>query len=81
MSTAHQRYHSDFKSEYLNGRLSEDIVKKIPRSTRQRWRQEEQKQFWMPVPIHHNVIDELTIKKLKAENKMLRAEVRAYSIW
>jgi transposase InsO family protein len=76
MATAHQ-YHSDLKSEYLNGKLTPDIVKTIPRSTRQRWRNKDNRSFWMPVPIEHNIEDGLKILKLTAENKRLKARIRA----
>ena len=76
MATA-KRYHSDLKSEYLHGKLPPDILKKIPRSTRQRWRQKEKRSFWMPVPIEHNVADGLKLLKLTADNRRLRAKIRA----
>jgi hypothetical protein len=74
MSVPHQRYHSDLKTEYLNGDLSPDIIKSIPRSTRQRWREQKEKTFWMPEPLEHNIIDGLTIRKLRAENKLLKVK-------
>ncbi len=77
MSTTHQRYHSDLKAEYLNGSLSPEITKSIPRSTRQRWREKSDKKFWTPVPVEHNIIDGLTIIKLKAENKRLKTKLKA----
>lgn len=77
MTIERQRYHSELKAEYVRGKLSPDIVKTIPRSTRQRWREKEKKSFWMPVPIEHNVSDGLKIRKLVAENKRLKAKVRA----
>ncbi|KAA5536166.1 hypothetical protein F0919_00405 [Taibaiella lutea] len=64
MPTIHQRYHSDFKAEYSQGRLPIDVIKKIPRSTRQRWSENEKKKIWMPVADQHNVVDELTIRIL-----------------
>lgn len=77
MSVSHQRYHSDLKTEYLNGDLSPDIVKSIPRSTRQRWREQKEKVFWMPAQVEHNVIDGLTIIKLRAENTRLKLKIKA----
>ena len=77
MSTTHQRYHSDFKAEYIKGKLPDNIVQRIPRSTRQRWRERGEKKFWMPMPDQHNVIDKLTIKNLIAENRRLKAKVKA----
>ncbi|KAA5536194.1 transposase family protein [Taibaiella lutea] len=77
MAHAQQRYHSDFKVQYCQGGLPPEMVKKIPRSTRQRWREKEEKKFWMPTPEQHNIIDELTIKKLQAENRQLKIKLKA----
>lgn len=77
MSPTNRRYPSEIKEEYIKGHLPFDIVKTIPRSTRKRWREQADKSFWMPIPVQHNISDQLTIRRLRAENMMLRKKIKA----
>ncbi|WP_448103968.1 integrase catalytic domain-containing protein [Pedobacter panaciterrae] len=77
MTTINRRYHSEIKEEYTKGQLPFDIVKTIPRSTRKRWREQADKAIWMPIPVQHNITDELTIRRLKAENIILKKKIKA----
>ncbi len=64
----------------MKDNLPFDIVKTIPRSIRKRWREQAEKDFWMPVPVEDNISDELTIRRLQTENKILKTKVRALFI-
>ncbi len=50
-NAAYLRYHSSLKIQYAAGELDCDMQRRIPRSTRQRWKRLSVHSFWMPGEI------------------------------
>jgi putative transposase len=76
MPQPYRSYHSQFKIQYGNGTLPDDVSALIPRSTRQAWKGINSFSFWNPLTFEDQKDNDLLITRLKTENKLLKNQLK-----
>lgn len=73
----YRAYHSELKIQFAQKSIAPKLLKPIPRSTKQRWKNKSVHSFWTPYPIDSHSNPDLLILRLKAENLHLKKKVKA----
>lgn len=77
MPAQYRSYHSGLKLQFADGKMTPEITKIIPRSTKQRWKNKSIQSFWTPYPISDTLSDDYLLQRLKKENAKLKVQVRS----
>ena len=76
MPQTYRSYHSQFKIQYGNGSLPDAVSTRIPRSTRQAWKDKNDGSFWNPIAFDGQKDTGSLIARLKEENKLLKNQLK-----